>query len=263
MEPVHISAAVERALPARPIQAASTNLPQTSKLPSPQSSEPPAVCPECQGLRFVVRDLAVGHPDFGRSLPCSLCGGEVQQVALKRMSRLSDAMLKITFDPPSTIETEYNRAALAAMRAQVARPQWFVTLLGPNGRGKSHLLAALVNASIAAGHSAVYLTTAELLDELRATFAPKSKLEFSKVFDAALNAKVLVLDEFNRFNPTEWALEKFLQLIEYRYRKGDELLTAFASNAGFEDFEPYVASRMQDRRCLVFTIDGPDMRALM
>lgn len=211
----------------------------------------------------MVYDANVRHPDFGKAIPCSLCGGEAQQVALKRMSRLSDSMQRITFDPPSTIETEYNRTALAALRAQVARPQWFVTLLGPNGRGKTHLLAALVNTCIAAGHPAVYLTTAELLDELRTTFSPKSNQDFSRLFDSAKNAKVLVLDEFNRFNPTEWALEKLFELIEYRYRKGDELMTLFASNQTFDDFEPYIASRMQDRRCLVFTIDGPDMRALM
>ncbi len=212
-------------------------------------------------MRFVVYDANVRHPDFGKAIPCSLCGNEDRQTALRRMCRLSASMQAITFD--NTVETPFNRDALATMRAQVENPQWFVTLLGPNGRGKTHLMTALVNACVAAGHPSVYLTTAELLDELRTTFSPKSNLDFSKLFDSAKNAKVLALDEFNRFNPTAWALEKLFELIEYRYRKGDELMTVFASNQTFEDFEPYIASRMQDRRCLVFTIDGPDMRALM
>lgn len=209
----------------------------------------------------MVFDADVRHPDFGKAIPCSLCGNEDRQIALRRMSRMTQSLSAVTFE--KTVPTQFNQTALGALRAMPQNPQWFVTLLGPNGRGKTHLLAALVNACIAAGHLSVYLTTAELLDELRATFNPKSSLDYSKMFDAALNAKVLVLDEFNRFNPTPWALEKLFQLIEYRYRKGDELLTAFASNATLEDFEPYIASRMQDRRCLVFNLDGPDMRTLL
>lgn len=206
-------------------------------------------------------DLPIGHPGFGRAIPCPACGVGARLEALKRMSRLSPEMQGWSFS--NTIETSDNRAILAAMRDLAEDPRRFLTLLGPNGRGKTRLLSMLVNECVARGHASVYLVLADFLDDLRETFDPKAEQSYSKLFDAASAAKVLVLDECDRYNPTPWAEEKLFQLVEHRYRNGETMLTAFASNAELDAFPGYIRSRMQDRRCKIFNLGGPDLRLLL
>lgn len=40
--------------------------------PAPASS-PKRVCPRCKGAKFMRRDLAPNHPDFGRAVRCPAC----------------------------------------------------------------------------------------------------------------------------------------------------------------------------------------------
>lgn len=170
-------------------------------------------------------------------------------------------MLDISLE--TTIETHNNRAALFAARLLVEDPRRFFTLLGPNGRGKTHIAVALLNGCLARGYSGMYLTTAELLDDLKTTFAPGSQIQASKVLDQAKKVRVLVLDEFDRYNPTAWAETEFFKLVEDRYRNGMERLTVFVSNAPLEDIPAYISSRMRDRRCQIHIIGGPDFRPLL
>jgi DNA replication protein DnaC len=126
--------------------------------------------------------------------------------------------------------------------------------------GKTRLLVCIVNAGRAAGLSSVYMTTAGLLSHLRATYAPDAPHGFDATWDRITRARILVLDELDRWNPTAWAQEKFFELIDHRYREGATVLTAFASNARLEELPGYLASRIADHRCLLFTIEGPDQR---
>ena len=130
--------------------------------------------------------------------------------------------------------------------------------------GKTRLLACLVNAARALGQVAVYTTTADLMDYLRAGYNPETKeaLTYDDRFDLLKNCRLLCLDEFDRWHTTEWAMEKFTQLINWRYERGAELMTAFAANCTLEDLPGYVASRMQDRKNYVYVLDGADVRRL-
>lgn len=211
-------------------------------------------------MHFVLADVEVGHPDFGRSIPCPKCGPAVRLAALRRMSRLSPEMQELGW--ADVTETPFNRDIIKTLRRQVAGPSWFLTLLGPNGRGKTHMLTVMLNEAIRAGHSGLYLTTADFLDDLRDTFHPKAEAAYSKVFDTAMKVQVLVLDEFDRYNATPWAEEKVFQLVEHRWRNGRELLTCFASNAEIAEVHPYIRSRMQDHASALFNVQGPDMRPL-
>lgn len=176
------------------------------------------------------------------------------------MSRLSPEMQALRLD--TMILTEHNAGIIKALSGLAAKPARFLTMLGPNGRGKTHMAAALVNAAVEHGHSGLYLTTADFLDDLKETFHPKAESAYSQVFSTAMTATVLVLDEFDRYAPSPWAKEKVFQLIEHRWRNGEALLTVFVSNAEIDDVDPYIRSRMQDARSLLFRVSGPDMRGL-
>ena len=152
--------------------------------------------------------------------------------------------------------------AFDAAQLLAGNPQRFLALLSPAkyGVGKTRLLACIVNAARAAGHTAIYTTTADVLDYLRSAYAPNAEVSYDGRFDTLRKARVLALDEFDRWAPTAWAQEKFFQLIDYRYRNADNLLTVFAANSDISILPGYIASRMNDVSNYVFVMTGQDVR---
>jgi DNA replication protein DnaC len=209
-------------------------------------------------MKFVGFDVPSGHAMFGQVKPCDVCSRDMQQRYLTAMCGLAGAMLE--WNIGNTVRSKANAAAYDAAVELLQEPQWFYTLTGAPGVGKTRLLAVLVNGARQAGRTAVYTTTSELLDHLRATYTKDAVVGFDETLDKLTTCTVLALDELDRYNPTEWAQEKFFQLIEKRYRRADTCLTCFATNADLDSLPQYVTSRMQDRRSRVFEMVGPDLR---
>jgi hypothetical protein len=108
----------------------------------------------------------VGHPRFGDTLRCPVCGEHRQVEYLRESCRLSPEMQTWTFE--TTPKRAVNAQAWDTAKTLSAAPAWFLTLQGGYGVGKTRLLACLVNAGRAAKYTSIYLTTSELLDHLRA-----------------------------------------------------------------------------------------------
>jgi DNA replication protein DnaC len=203
-------------------------------------------------------DVEAGDPRFSQTVACNVCNKDAQQRYLTELCGLTGDML--TWDFGNTKRLQANALAYDAAKWLAKQPQYFYTLTGLPGRGKTRLLAAIVNEARQAGRTAVYTTTSELFDHLRAAYAPGASVTADYLLDKLTTCTVLALDEFDRYSQTEWAQEKFFQLIERRYRRGDECLTCFATNAALDDLPQYVTSRMLDRRSHVFEIVGADLR---
>lgn len=211
-------------------------------------------------MRYLAYDVRPGHALFGHTMPCPTCASDRQQQYLQELCGLTGEMLAWT--RANTLRTTVNAAAYDAALALSAAPAWFYTLVGPTGVGKTRLLTMIVNEARQAGCTAVYTTTAELLDHLRAAYAPGAQVSSDGLLDKVTSCTVLALDECDRYNPTPWAEEKFFQLVERRYRAGDTRLTGFATNASLDALPQYVTSRLYDRRCRVFELGGPDLRRM-
>lgn len=209
-------------------------------------------------MRFLAYDVDPSHPLFSQVTPCPVCAKDEQVAYLRRMCGLTGRMLDIGF--AGSDELPHLAPAYSVARNLVAKPEWFLTLQGDPGVGKTHLLAAVVNEARATGRTAVYTTTAELMDHLRAAYAPGSVVTFDGLLDKLTNCTVLALDELDRWNPTAWAQTVFFELVDRRYRNGEKQLTCFATNAELEALPQYITSRLQDRRCQMFRLTGPDMR---
>ena len=93
---------------------------------------------------------------------------------------------------------------------------WFL-LVGPNGCGKTHLAAAIANACLETGAVVLFTTVPDLLDHLRATFAPTSSEGYDQLFTVMRQAEMLVLDDLGMQQGSPWANEKLFQLLNYRY----------------------------------------------
>lgn len=183
----------------------------------------PSVCslcgnlPICAGVGYMRRDVPVGHPQFGRSVRCPNRESEDENRKYEELQRISNlrqfgTSTFATFDPdvPGTREAylgclEYNEGW---------EPPWLV-LSGACGCGKTHLAAAVANASLDR-LTVLFAVVPDLLDTLRAAYAPNTEFSFDDRFNAIKEVGMLVLDDLGTENTTDWAREKLFQIINYR-----------------------------------------------
>ena len=139
------------------------------------------------------------------------------------------------------------------------RPDGWLVLFGETGCGKTHLAAAIANHRLGEGDTVCFAIVPDLLDELRATFAPGAPERFDAVFRRLLEVRLLVLDDLGAHQSSPWAEEKLYQILNYRHL--GRMATVITSNGSHEKMEPRTASRIADLKVsTVFEIIAPDYR---
>lgn len=156
---------------------------------------------------------------------------------------------------------EFNSLAIRTVERATTRRRGLVTLTGQPGTGKTALLVCAVNEAREANVPAVYTTVTDLLDYLRAAYNPQGQeLAFDARWDLLVRCEVLALDELDEFNTTPWAMERFLRLMDERWRSLDCRLTLCATNSRINALPEKVASRLRDGRAEVIEMTATDMR---
>lgn len=192
-----------------------------------KSKSEPAPCPACNDMGWQRADVPVMHELFGKLLRCEVCGHKARADWLRDICRLSPDMM--TWHLDGFKDRARLGAVVPTLRAIAAAGQGWATLSGPPGTGKTYLLAAVANEAREMELPAIYITTAELLSDLRDTFGPGGR-GFSSLFNSVMGARVLCLDEVEKFRATAWAEEQFFRLVEQRYRNWDRGITLIATN---------------------------------
>lgn len=205
-------------------------------------------------------DHQPGHRDFGKAFRCA-CQSEGdsmrRQHYLLRVDGLSPRERALNF---SEMDGGNNQSAVRQVQEATQRRRGLITLTGKPGTGKSSLLICAVNAARNANVPAVYTTITDLLDYLRQAYAPNTELTFDARWDLLIRAEVLALDELDEFNTTPWAMERFMRLMDERWRAMDKCLTLCATNSRINAMPDKVASRLRDGRATVLDLAGADMR---
>jgi DNA replication protein DnaC len=213
------------------------------------------VCPQpdrCAGF-YVPSNAPLDHPQAGQLLPCA-CTRHKQADQIKR--DLPSKLQTMTFEAFEVRPS--NQAAYDSAQQFAADPwseKYFLTLIGPNQRGKTHLALAIVNALLARGEPAHFENVPVLLDELRGSYEDD---RFWQCFDRAKYAPVLVLDDLGAesvgaahdaagaaVSPT-WAQDKLYQIVDQRVQH--ELPTIFTTNLTRRLIAPRIASRLWNER---------------
>ena len=217
-------------------------LPATTK---PQLS-PKSVCPKCRGAGYLRSDVPFGHPQFGKPIRCECKEAEQKgrrRQQLRDMSNL-DAFRNSSFKTFNSSVPGVREAFLDA-KAYAENPDGWLLLVGPNGCGKTHLAAAIANQCLDNGSVVLFAVAPDLLDHLRAAFAPTANEVYDQLFAKMREAEVLVLDDLGAQQSSPWANEKLFQLLNYRYNM--EMPTVITANQkGLQGIDERIRSRLSD-----------------
>ncbi len=179
---------------------------------------PSDVCPICHGAGYVRLDVPLGDPSFGQAVRCQCKERQIadrDRGTLRRLSNL-DPFRDKTFEKFDAATPGVREAFDVALH-YAEDPMGWLVFGGGYGAGKTHLAAAIANACEQAGVPVIFAIVPDLLDHLRAAFAPNSETTYDALFDKIREVQLLVLDDLGAENSTAWATEKLFQLINYRY----------------------------------------------
>jgi DNA replication protein DnaC len=234
-------------------------------------------CPLCGGAGFVRAPVSLGHPDFGKALPCRCIAEESEEQRSARLRRYSNLgpLSRLTFDnlieagrSSNSRDQEVFALCVATAREFADEPHGWLVLLGPSGCGKTHVAAAIANGCIQQGRPALFVVAPDLLDHLRASYSsarppafagspggrsagqaeadgmPADDLPYDQFFEQVRNAPVLVLDDLGAQSATPWAQEKLFQLINHRFNT--QAPTVVTTALELENLDERLASRLSD-----------------
>jgi DNA replication protein DnaC len=153
-------------------------------------------------------------------------------------------------------QAESLQQALTFARNYAAHPEDWLALTGSYGSGKTHLAAAIANARQAMGdHRVLFVVVPDLLDHLRATYAPESQVSYDKRLDQIRTVPLLVLDDLGTHSATPWAQEKLYQIFNHRYNARLPTVITMADGVNVDE---RLKSRLFDvRHCTNLRLKAP------
>lgn len=192
-------------------------------------------CGKCQAARQMVLDVPmVGTRVVPIMCPCDIARQEAEAAyqAIQEEQRRIDGMRKIGITSP-----DYREMTLAAddgsypeMRAIIdryiekrdlmRRENIGLLLHGTPGGGKTFWAAALANAMIDHGSSAMITTVPRLASAMRQDFEAGK----ARILEQVERVQFLVLDDVGIERQTEYMAEKLFEIIDARYRSRRPLI---------------------------------------
>jgi DNA replication protein DnaC len=203
-------------------------------------------CPICKGAGYLRADVPYGHPSFGKPITCEC--KEAERKAKRRQQLQEMSNLGAFYDKSFANFNSRVPGIQEAYRAAyefAQSPYGWLLLIGPNGCGKTHLAAAIANQSLEDGALVLFSTVPDLLDHLRAAFAPTSNEIYDQLFARMREAEVLVLDDLGAQQSSPWANEKLFQLLNYRYNSRFPTVIT-ANSRGLQGIDERIRSRLTD-----------------
>jgi len=204
-------------------------------------------CPLCGDAGYVRAGVPLGHPDFGRALPCQCVLDESEEQRLRRQ-QVPPLFHVCTFASFDLSLNPGMERALRAAKAVAAGRLWGALLIGECGTGKTHLAVAAMKETVHPG--AMFRAVPHLLDYWRHAYeADRRTPEEERVVGAIEELMapfmtgrcLLVLDDLGTEKATEWAGERLWLMLDARY--GASLPTIVTSNVDPDRLDPRILSR--------------------
>ena len=225
------------------------------------------ICDLCGGTGWVL-ESSEGRK---RAHPCICRAASLARARLEAAGipeRYRDCTLE-NFSDNTLSLTNARRAARDFVDAYPA-PEAGLLLVGPAGRGKTHLACAILSELVMTkGATGLYVDFSDLLMKIQTSFRPDADASKESVLTPYADAEILVLDELGASKPHAWVLDVLYSLLNARYNR--KKITIATSN--FEDeldgagerekLEDRIGYRLRSRlyeMCLLVPLRGSDFR---
>ncbi len=205
----------------------------------------------CGGIGWLRRDLPVEDPGFGDVVACDCRMERFEADRFGRLLRFSNlgGLERVTFDTLTLPTWEGSSTGGVEGAREVAmdfaeRPEGWLAIVGSNASVKTQLAAAIANHCLRKGTAVFFISVADLLDHLRAAYAPSSETPFDELFDQVRNVPVLILDDLGLRTSTPWAQEKLSQLLSHR--NNSQAPTVITTDVPLDEIDDRLRVRFQD-----------------
>lgn len=219
-------------------------------------------CPLCRGTGWVLR---VNENGYEEASECE-CGIRQRQISENRLRfasipetykdvRLKDLSLKYYTkkDSQNVIKAAglFVKDYLENLDENVEQGKGIYFWSETKGSGKTMLAAAISNELIAKGKLVKFATSLDILDEIRGSYDRESEETESKLLNDLVTTEFLVIDDFGTERATEWAGEKFYQIVNKRYI--NKKVTFYTSNYDLKTlkYDDRITNRMRERNYVV------------
>ena len=195
----------------------------------------------------------------------------VEEIAQRQQTRLGRLSHRASFPFLKTIDDfdfTYQSTLRLSLLGSALSPD-FITegrcliLSGKPGRGKTHLAVAIAYRAIQNGFDALFVTAAQLIDELSAAFRSGRLAEALATYT---HPSVLVVDEVGYLTYGTDAANMLFHVVNDRHRRKRSMifttnkpLNAWGSVLHDDDLAQAIVDRVLERGRLL-TLDGPSLR---
>jgi DNA replication protein DnaC len=194
-----------------------------------------------------------------------------EEIAQRQQTRLVRLSRRATFPFLKTIDDfdfTYQSTLRLSLLGSALSPD-FITegrcliLAGKPGRGKTHLAVAIAYRAIQNGFDALFVTAAELIDDLSAAFRAGG---LAKALDPYTHPDLLVVDEVGYLTYGTDAANMLFHVVNDRHRRKRSMifttnkpLSAWGRVLHDDDLAQAIVDRVLERGRLL-PLDGPSMR---
>jgi len=213
-------------------------------------------CSLCYGLGYVSYAHPVGHPEFGRIVPCP------NRKMSKSVRGLSEDERGLKWENVLKIDGQNTQNAVTAAKAVLERGFGWLFVYGLHGLGKTLTMKIAAAEASRTGSDCIYTTMPAVLDNLKLAF-DGNDYKAEKLLDRWQGVELLVIDEMDKLNSTPWAQERRFIILENRYVQNVERkqgITLMASNEPPAKLPAWLQDRVEDNRVKRVHLQGLSMR---
>jgi DNA replication protein DnaC len=225
-------------------------------------------CPRCGGAEWILESVDGSR----QARPCVCREGRLRNQSLES-AQIPERYRDCNFQNFSDNHASLTRAKQIARDFVDTYPavEAGLLLVGPAGRGKTHLACAILSELAATkGVAGMYADFSDLLMKIQTSFRSDADASKESILQPYADAELLVLDELGASKPHPWVLDVLYNLLNTRYnhKKVTIVTTNFEDEpdtaAGERDrLEDRVGSRIRSRlfeMCLMVPLRGDDFR---